>query len=51
LFIELESRRVHLERCTTNPIGARVTQQARTLSFTDLFDRIRALFLPADFGP
>jgi hypothetical protein len=33
-FIELESRRVHLAGCTTNPSGAWVTQQARNLSFT-----------------
>ena len=33
-FMELESRRVHLAGCTTNPTGAWVTQQARNLSFT-----------------
>jgi hypothetical protein len=33
---ELESRRVHLAGCTTNPTGAWVTQQARNLSFTPL---------------
>jgi putative transposase len=32
-FIELESRRVQLAGCTTNPTGAWVTQQARNLSF------------------
>jgi transposase InsO family protein len=42
-FIELESRRVHLAGCTTNPTGGWVTQQARYLSFTDLFDRMRFL--------
>jgi putative transposase len=42
-FIELESRRVHLAGCTTNPTGAWVTQQARNLGFTDLFGRIRFL--------
>jgi putative transposase len=42
-FIELESRRVHLAGCTTNPTGAWVTQQARNLSFTDLFERTRFL--------
>jgi putative transposase len=42
-FIELESRRVHLAGCTTNPTGAWVTQQARNLSFTGLFDRMRFL--------
>jgi transposase InsO family protein len=38
-FIELESRRVRLAGCTTNPTGAWVTQQARNLSFTGLFER------------
>jgi putative transposase len=42
-FIELGSRRVHLAGCTTNPTGAWVTQQARNLSFTGLFDRTRFL--------
>jgi putative transposase len=42
-FIELESRRVHLAGCTTNPTGAWVTQQARNLSFTDFFERVRFL--------
>jgi putative transposase len=42
-FIELESRRVHLAGCTTNPTGAWVTQQARNLSFTGLFERTRFL--------
>jgi putative transposase len=42
-FIELESRRVHLAGCTTNPNGAWVTQQARNLSFTHLFERMRFL--------
>jgi putative transposase len=37
--IELQSRRVHLAGCTTNPTGAWVTQQARNLSFTGLFER------------
>ncbi len=40
-FIELGSRRVHLAGCTTNPTGDWVTQQARNLSFTDLFERTR----------
>jgi putative transposase len=31
-FIELESRRVHLAGCTTNPSGTWVAQQARELS-------------------
>jgi putative transposase len=42
-FIELESRRVHLAGCTTNPTGAWVTQQARNLSFTGVFERVRFL--------
>jgi putative transposase len=42
-FIELESRRVYLAGCTTNPNGAWVTQQARNLSFTHLFERMRFL--------
>jgi putative transposase len=42
-LIELGSRRVHLAGCTTNPTGARVTQQARNLSFTCLFERTRFL--------
>jgi putative transposase len=47
-FIELESRRVHLAACTTNPSGAWVTQQARNLSFTGLFDRMRFLIHDRD---
>src|SRR5437870_10787312 len=42
-FIELESRRVHLAGCTRNPTGAWVTQQARNLSFTGLFELVRFL--------
>src|SRR5213078_3497873 len=42
-FIELESRRVHLAGCTTNPTGAWVTQQARNLTFTGVFERVRFL--------
>src|SRR6266516_1491997 len=42
-FIELESRRVHLAGCTTNPTGDWVTQQARNLSFTGVFERMRFL--------
>src|ERR671934_48211 len=42
-FIELESRRVHLAGCTTSPSGAWVTQQARNLSFTGLFEPMRFL--------
>jgi putative transposase len=47
-FIELESRRVHLAGCTTNPTGAWVTQQARNLSFTGVFERIRFLIHDRD---
>jgi putative transposase len=54
-FIELESRRVHLAGCTTNPTGAWVTQQARNLSFkarnlsfTGIFERIRFLIHDRD---
>ena len=47
-FIELESRRVHLAGCTTNPNGAWVTQQARNLSFTGLFERMRFLIHDRD---
>jgi putative transposase len=47
-FIELESRRVHLAGCTTNPTGGWVTQQARNLSFTGLFDRMRFLIHDRD---
>jgi putative transposase len=47
-FIELESRRVHFAGCTTNPSGGWVTQQARNLSFTGLFDRMRLLIHDRD---
>jgi putative transposase len=47
-FIELESRRVHFAGCTTNPSGAWVLQQARNLSFTGLFERIRFLIHDRD---
>src|SRR5712691_9023649 len=40
-FIELESRRVHLAGCTTNPTGAWVTQQARNLNLAGLLERTR----------
>src|SRR5437899_11773762 len=42
-FIELESRRVHLAGCTTNPTGAWVTQQARNLNLAGLLERTRFL--------
>ena len=47
-LIELGSRRVHLAGCTTNPTGAWVTQQARNLSFTRLFERTRFLIHDRD---
>ena len=47
-YIELESRRVHLAGCTTNPTGAWVTQQARNLSFTGVFERMRFLIHDLD---
>jgi putative transposase len=47
-FIEIESRRVHLAGCTTNPSGAWVTQQARNLSFTGIFGRMRFLIHDRD---
>jgi putative transposase len=47
-FIELGSRRVHLAGCTSNPTGAWVTQQARNLSFTGLFERTRFLIHDRD---
>jgi len=47
-FIELESRRVHMAGCTTNPTGGWVTQQARNLSFSGLFERMRFLIHDRD---
>ena len=47
-FIELESRRVHLAGCTANPTGAWVTQQARNLSFSGVFERMRFLIHDRD---
>ena len=47
-FIELGSRRVHLAGCTTNPTGAWVTQQARNLSFSGVFERTRFLIHDRD---
>src|SRR5436190_8003359 len=47
-FIELDSRRVHLAGCTTDPTGGWVAQQARNLSFTGLFDRMRFLIHDRD---
>jgi putative transposase len=47
-FIELESRRVHLAGCTTNPTGGWVSQQARNLSFPGLLERMRFLIHDRD---
>jgi putative transposase len=47
-FIELESRRVYLAGCTSNPTGVWVAQQARNLSFTGLFERMRFLIHDRD---
>ncbi|MBA3844292.1 MAG: transposase [Actinobacteria bacterium] len=47
-FIELESRRVHIAGCTTNPTGAWVTQQARNLSLTGLLEQRRFLIRDRD---
>jgi len=47
-FIELESRYVHLAGCTTNPPGGWVTQQARNLSFSGVFERMRFLIHDRD---
>jgi putative transposase len=41
LAADSKSRRVHFGGCTANPSGAWVLQQARNLSFTSLFDRMR----------
>jgi transposase InsO family protein len=47
-FIELGSRRVHLAGCTTNPTGGWVTQQARNLSFSGVFEPMRFLIHDRD---
>ncbi len=47
-FIELGSRRVYLAGCTSNPTGVWVAQQARNLSFTGLFKRMRFLIHDSD---
>jgi putative transposase len=47
-FIELGSRRVQFAGCTTKPSGAWVTQQARNLSFTGVFERMRFLIHDRD---
>ena len=47
-FIELGSRCVHLAGCTSNPTSDWVTQQARNLSFTGLFEPTRFLIHDRD---
>jgi hypothetical protein len=47
-FIELASRRVHFAGCTTNPTGGWVTQQARNLGFTGVFEQTRFLIHDRD---
>jgi putative transposase len=47
-FIELASRRVHFAGCTTNPTGTWVTQQARNLGFTGVFEQTRFLIHDRD---
>src|SRR6266498_3435527 len=47
-YIELSRRRVYLAGCTTSPSGAWVTQQARNLSFTGVFERMRFLIHDRD---
>ena len=47
-FIELGSRRVHLAGCTTNPTGGWVTQQARNLGFSGVFEPTRFLIHDRD---
>ena len=42
------SRRVHLLGCTSNPTGAWVTEQARSLSFTGVFEWVRFLIHDRD---
>jgi len=47
-FIELASRRVHLAGCTTNPSGGWVSQHARNLSFSGVFEQTRFLIHDRD---
>jgi putative transposase len=47
-FIELGSRRVHLAGCTINPTGGWVTQQARNLGLTGVFEQTRFLIHDRD---
>jgi putative transposase len=47
-FIAHTNRRVWLAGCTSNPAGAWVTQQARNLSFTGVFVRMRFLIHDRD---
>jgi hypothetical protein len=39
-----------MDFCTTNPTGAWVTQQARNLSFTGLFERMRFLIHDREYS-
>ena len=48
VFIEHETRRVHLAGITTNPTGAWVAQQARNLAISDLLERFRFLIRDHD---
>ena len=47
-FIELETRYVHLAGCTTNPTGGWVSQQARNLSISGVFERMSFLIHDRD---
>ena len=47
-FIELGSRRVHRAWLHHEPTGAWVTQQARNLSFSGVFERMRFLIHDRD---
>ena len=48
LFIEHQTRRVHLAGITTNPSAAWVTQQARNLAMSGLLERFRFLIRDRD---
>jgi putative transposase len=47
-FLQVGNRRAHLAGCTTNPSGGWVTQQARNLGFTGVFERTRFLIHDRD---
>jgi len=47
-LIELQTRRVYISGATTNPNGEWVTQQARNLSVTGVFERMRFLIHDRD---